>query len=87
MSDMNDKILDILQWYGESFDSQGWEVKERFVAKDKIKALIKETLNDCLPEKIKVSNSDDSLDWWSARGFNQAIDQMQSNLNKKLEVK
>ena len=39
-STLREQLLDILKWYGEQFDPQGWEVDERFEAVDKIESII-----------------------------------------------
>ena len=42
---MKDEILEILEWYGSSVDSQGWEIPERFEALKRIMSLILERLD------------------------------------------
>jgi len=39
---MEEKILEIIEWYGDQVDSEGWEIPERFEAVKRILDLLKD---------------------------------------------
>ncbi len=73
----NKTIDEILRWYGEAVDSQGYEVPEL----DEATKAITQAMLEALPEKVEWDMSLD-LTGGEVDQYNKAIDQMESAIKK-----